>query len=189
MYLNFMMLTGVALKDLFSKDSNVDEFKEPELIGTKQRWQIIQIIPSSTPTPTTSPTLMMDSKDEEEMKEKEKLNVESGIEIESITSADETPEIYPTPASMVTQVYQIIQYKKGVYMDRNASLKDLRNAFVDSKQLDDSNVYFQFLHSDTSGDYIAIDNEEETLLSSLEPNLQTPRTVYIESIKNSELFR
>ena len=184
-----MMLTGVALKDLFSKDSNVDEFKEPELIGTKQRWQIIQIIPSSTPTSTTSPTLMMDSKDEEEMKEKEKLNVESGIEIESITSADETPEIYPTPASMVTQVYQIIQYKKGVYMDRNASLKDLRNAFVDSKQLDDSNVYFQFLHSDTSGDYIAIDNEEETLLSSLEPNLQTPRTVYIESIKNSELFR
>ena len=52
-------------------------------------------------------------------------------------------------------------YKRGVYLDMmNATLKDLRNGFIDTGQLDQqANKYFQFLISDLPGDIVHIDND------------------------------
>ena len=76
-----------------------------------------------------------------------------------------------------------VVYKKGIYLPPNSLLKDLRNGFVDSRQLDSDNCLFCFLRSDAQGDYVAIDDEEELLLEELEavsPNQR--RTLYIEAL-------
>ena len=117
--------------------------------------------------------------------EKEKMKVESGIEVESIDTTDSDHNIQETPGE---DKCQEIVYRKGVYLDVNAVLKDLRNGFIDSKQLEPDNLLFQFLNSDMPGDYIPIDSEEDTLLAKIEPNLLTPKTLYMESVNNSKLY-
>ena len=47
-----------------------------------------------------------------------------------------------------------------------------------SGQLEEDSRLFQFLKSDVPGDIIAIDTEEETFLSELEPYLVEPRTLF-----------
>ena len=66
--------------DMFSKGNSTDAFEEPDCLGMKQRWQIIQILPSAPPSRKYSPKLT--SKDK--LLEGEKMKVESGIEVESI---------------------------------------------------------------------------------------------------------
>ena len=119
-------------------------------------------------------------------------------------------------------------YKRGVYLDRDATLKDLRNAFLDSGtythtpepahtslglgrcthaplhppshllppplptssgQLEEDNRLFQFLKSDVPGDTVAIETEEETFLSELEPNLVEPRTIFFQLLEHGGMGR
>lgn len=118
------------------------------------------------------------------------MKVESGIEIESLDSfEEESMPINPTSGSIDSASYEEIVYRKGIYLNSDATLKDLRNGFIDSGQLDKDDVYFKFLNSDIPGDYILIDDEEETLLTKLEPNLLFPRSVFIELVDKSELSR
>jgi len=73
-------------------------------------------------------------------------------------------------------------YKRGVYLDVDATMKDLRNGFIESNQLDAKDRIFQFLKSDVPGDYIEIDTEDEVMLAQIEHNLVQPKTFYIESL-------
>jgi hypothetical protein len=84
-----------------------------------------------------------------------------------------------------TDEFEEIIYTKGVYLDKSASLKDLRNCFIESKQLESNLLYFQFLHSDTPGDLVSIDDEEEMKVSNLPSNEQT---IYIQSIDESKYY-
>lgn len=81
-----------------------------------------------------------------------------------------------------------LAYNGGVYLPLDATLKDLRNKFVDSEQLQDHNdgVHFQFLLSDVPGDRIELDTEDEVLLCQIESSLVQRRTLYIETIDPSE---
>ena len=186
------LLLGKDLTDLFSSGTSVEDFKEPEQIGIKRRWQIIQIIPTSTepssiprsPLPTTERLMPKQSIDLQEAGEN--LKVESGIEVESI-DGDEFEQRAQTPETMQhSDGYQEVLYRKGIYLDSNATLKDLRNGFINSDQIDHKNRFFQFLNSDMPGDSIPIDNEEDVLLSKLESNLLSPKTIYIEPVNSSE---
>ena len=71
-----------------------------------------------------------------------------------------------------------------MYLAPSKSLKDLRNAFLDSGQVDGQELFFQFLRGDTPGEVIPIDTEEETELSSL-----AHRTVHIEAISKGEQWK
>ena len=75
-----------------------------------------------------------------------------------------------------------ILYKRGVYLTLDATLKDLRNGFIELEKLENNDRYFQLLKSDVPGDFIEIDTEDETLLSQIERRLVQPRTMYIENI-------
>ena len=191
------MFSGKTLNDLFSKDSSFHDFKEPEQIGTKRRWQIVQILPSLEPSVNIETTLSTPAEPVKTQKinkitEEDKLKVESGIEIESIDGdkeLEQREDNKSVTSSSPSDAYQEIAYKKGIYLDTNATLKDLRNGFIDSAQIDSHNRFFQFLNSDMPDDCIPIDNEEDTLLSRLEPNLISPKTMYIETVDNSKLIR
>ena len=75
-----------------------------------------------------------------------------------------------------------IVYKQGVYLSPDATLKDLRNGFIEQEKLEAHERYFQLLKSDVPGDIIEIDTEEEVLLSQIEQTLIQQRTVYIENV-------
>ena len=191
MELHYILNLGKILSDLFSSGNSSEGFREPEQIGTKRRWQIIQLLASTGPSITHSPiTEQLKTKQfKEEIMEGDKLKVESGIEVESLDSyeSDSNVQKNQTPGSIQSDRFQEIIFRKGIYLDNNATLKDLRNGFIDSFQLDAGNRFFQFLNSDLPGDSIPIDNEEEILLLKLEPNLLTPKTIYIEPVCSSKL--
>ena len=76
-----------------------------------------------------------------------------------------------------------IVYKRGVYLFEDATLRELRNAFVDTEQLDTGKGYhFQFLRSDVAGDKIDIETEDEIMLNQIEHTLTVRRTIFIEMI-------
>ena len=75
-----------------------------------------------------------------------------------------------------------IVYKQGVYLSPDATLKDLRNGFIEQEKLEAHERFFQLLKSDVPGDIIEIDTEEEVLLSQIEHTLVQQRTVYIETV-------
>lgn len=75
-----------------------------------------------------------------------------------------------------------ILYKRGIYLAPDATLKDLRNSFIEQEKLERNDCCFQLLKSDVPGDFIEIDTEEEVLLSQIEHSMVQPRTMYIEDI-------
>jgi hypothetical protein len=138
-----------------SSDDIVGKFREPESLGEKQRWQIIQLKPiNNKPRPLAY----------------DECSLHSELKVSYSDNTDEFEEII---------------YTKGVYLDKSASLKDLRNCFIESKQLESNLLYFQFLHSDTPGDLVSIDDEEEMKVSNLPSNEQT---IYIQSIDESKYY-
>ena len=75
-----------------------------------------------------------------------------------------------------------IVYKRGVYLTPDATLKDLRNGFIEVENLEANDRYFQLLWSEFPGDFIEIDTEEEVLLNQIEHTLVRQRTMYIENV-------
>ena len=88
----------------------------------------------------------------------------------------------PTRSESADDHMTEILYKRGVYLTPDATLKDLRNGFIELEKLEGDDRYFQLLKSDVPGDLIEIDTEDETLLSQIEHSLVQPRTMYIENI-------
>ena len=177
----------------FGQSSVLGGFKEPEQnISGEMRWQIIQLVVEETSSSAQSTT-------KEEVKTrmvKEKHIVDVHIEATSRESPStpkveekETRETHSSDTERSRQssnarVSEIV-YNCGVYLAPTKTLKDLRNAFLDSGQVDKKELFFQFLRGDTPGDLIPIDTEEEIELSSLEPT--TNRTMHIEAISKGEV--
>ena len=75
-----------------------------------------------------------------------------------------------------------IVYKRGVYLVPDATLKDLRNSFIEQEKFELNERYFHLLKSNVPGDVIEIDTEDEVLLSQIEHTMVQSRTMYIENI-------
>ena len=144
------------------------EFKEPPQLNGKQRWQIIQVL-FKNDEKGSRPQVRVKSKSETKSKVNWQIASEEGLGDKHAVSAGDDNDTF-------TEVY----YKKGIYLHPDATLKDLRNAFIDSNQLDAEDRMFCFLNSDVPRDYIVIDTEDEVMLSQIEHNLVQPRTLYIE---------
>ena len=140
------------------------EFKEPPQLNGKQRWQIIQLLFKN---------------DEEGGRVKSKSETKSKVKWH-IASEEGLGDKHAMLAGDDNDTFTEVYYKQGVYLHPDATLKDLRNAFIDSNQLDAEDRMFCFLNSDVPGDYIVIDTEDEVMLSQIEHNLVQPRTLYIE---------
>lgn len=109
---------------------------------------------------------------------------DSSLEVSKITQ--ESPKSKysgePTRSESADDHMTEILYKRGVYLLPDATLKDLRNGFIEIEKLENGDRYFQLLKSDVPGDLIDIDTEDETLLSQIEHTLVQQRTMYIENI-------
>lgn len=154
----------------FSDQETIGRFKEPAHISGKMRWQVIQLIADDE---TNSP----------ETKRKETIAADVHVDAKPSPSSDDrtahsAEEENQSNSGRVSEVI----YKCGVYLESTKTLKDLRNAFIDSGQLSNQDPFFQFLQEDTMGEVIPIDTEEETSLSSLSKTQQENRTIYIEAI-------
>lgn len=82
-----------------------------------------------------------------------------------------------------SEEFEEVVFLKGIYLEPTATLKELRNDFIDSNQLEGDHLYFQFLLSDTPGDIVIIDDEEELQLKRFEAQ---ERTVYTQSVDRSK---
>lgn len=172
---------------MFPEAEPGNKFKEPPVLNGKQRWQIIQLLKEENASRNK-----VDQPGDDSSK-----NAASDVRL---TSASSTDELLAGSSTDVIQrekekskeegredgasarVVEIV-YQKGVYLPEDASLKDLRNAFIDSRQLDSSDgAAFQFLHADVPGEAFLIDVEEDTLLSQIHDSLADKQTVYIETI-------
>lgn len=164
------MILLLAIGKNTDKTSQTGEFKEPDKLGTKYRWQIIQLIPDSSKDTPSPPQSAFDERSKTATSQlSSKIDDDSFPEKNTKTSPGSERESFIKT-----------EYWKGVYLEETATLKELRNEFIDSNQLEEENIFFQFLQSDTPGDFIPIDNEEDTKLTSV--NTVYKRTIYIECI-------
>ena len=125
----------------------------------KLRWQIIRVLSEGT-----------------------KGNFAERGALESGDSSRPSSQAQQVEEDFSSQQTELV-YPNGVYLNEEACLKDLRNEFVDSDQLGDSDgLHFQFLRSDVPGDRIELDTEDEVLLCQIEDSLVQKRTLYIECI-------
>lgn len=158
-----ILLTGSSLQmeQLAVTASNTSSpagtFQEPEQLGSKLRWQIIQLV-------------SVNKEQNQPINKNDLLSIEE-TELQIMLDQEQSDE------------FEEVVFLKGVYLESTATLKELRNVFVDSKQLEKGSLYFQFLLSDTPGDLIPIDDEEEMTLKRFEDQ---ERTVYIQLISKSE---
>ena len=155
------------------KTTHTGAFKEPDKLGTKLRWQIIQLIPDCSKDTPSPPKSACDERSKT-----------ATSQLSSKMDDDSFPEKNKTFLSSEKESFIKIEYWKGVYLEETATLKELRNEFIDSDQLEEENLFFQFLQSDTPGDFIPIDNEEDTKLTSV--NTVYKRTIYIERIDKGQ---
>ena len=143
------------------------------------------------------------SKEKKEGKSRDELNSgssegnrERGVEFERAAGKREEREGDLSPLAAFerspqskagddTMIEEI--FKRGVYLKPDSTLKELRNSFIDSIQLDSNDCTFRFLRSDVPGDFIDIDTEDKTLLSQIQHSLVLPATLYIESIVPGDL--
>ena len=144
------LFIGKKLNDVFATSAGTDigEFKEPDEIDGKVRWQIIQLYPSDQSS-------------------------EHSLSNSSQTEDDDVTEVV---------------YRQGVYMTWEDTLCDLRNAFIETNQLDPEDMLFLFLQSDVLGEYIEIDSENTLCLGRLNYPVIESKTLYIESVDPCKLF-
>ena len=62
------------------------------------------------------------------------------------------------------------------------TLGDLRNAFIETNQLDPEDLHFLFLQSDVLGEYIEVESERTVCLGRLDHFVTESRTLFIESV-------
>ena len=164
----------------------------------KMRWQIIQVFSDSLAddnernavileeeaTPASRVAFKLGGTEEDLTKQNEASDSEIHVESDRLEEESEDWH-YEQPPSVNTEMSEML-YERGVYLDRDATLKDLRNSFIASEQLDSPDHIFQFLSSDVPGDFILIDTEDEIALAQIEHNLVQNRTLYIEAIDPGE---
>ena len=118
------------------------------------------------------------------MQEEKETKAESPENVTSQPQEADTEKSVDKDKDAVSQHEQTeLAYRRGMYLPLDATLKDLRNKFVESEQLDQKDgLHFQFLLSDVPGDRIELDTEDEVLLCQIESSLLQKRTLFIEAI-------
>jgi len=83
-----------------------------------------------------------------------------------------------------------VPYHQGVYADPDASLRDVRDLFLETGQLESDQLPFQFLDLNSRNRLYAVEEEEVITLDSMELSARKlPRTLFIKSIPDSsELY-
>ena len=150
----------------------------------KLRWQIIQLTDSSKEdTPTKGkkdPAASLPQKSgTDRAKKGEELPAEEGEELPS-KEGEELPSKEGNGEGM-----EEVVYRRGVYLGPGATLRDLRNGFVDTHQTASEHRMFLFLRSDILGDQYDISSETGTHLTNIRGSLVQPQTMYIESLARS----
>ena len=197
--------SGKSLKDIFGASSPVSEtgaaveFKEPSEMYGKHRWQIIRVISEGYGSPggvkdgetkrdglesresAMSPEMMTEANSSD--KEGNGLEENEGNQQENKKPSQQEKDALN---SQERQEQAEMVYRRGIYLTPDATLKDLRNQFVDSKQMEQNAPYFQFLRSDVPGDRFDIETEDDILLSQIQDSLIQKRTLYIENIDSSK---
>ena len=161
----------------------MEDFEEPLTLEGKFRWQIIRILSEAGSEGRKSELIdgegriFLESRDSS--RPESKTQTGTGGEVEE---GQETGREKGTPNNQQDQMEE--EYTRGVYLSADATLRDLRNQFVDSGQLEmeKEGRHFQFLRSDVPGDRIEVDTEDEVLLCQIEDSLLEKRTMYIETI-------
>lgn len=160
-----------------SETGAVMEFKEPFEISGAYRWQIVRVL----------------SDVGSEGRKSDLTDRDGGITLDSRESSrpvSKTPNPEPDGSDKDRDIQSHqdeeqteMVYRGGIYLTADASLKDLRNQFINSEQLEEGDgLHFQFLKSDVPGDRIELDTEDEVLLCQIEESLLQKRTMYIETI-------
>ena len=174
------IFSGSDLKDMFPKQKDsTEDFQEPPELNGKLRWQIVQVLAT---------------KEEEQEARKVSFSIgDSKPELRGSVGSDmehEASDKLPSHQMSHSDDEQMTEvvYKRGIYLSTNATLKDLRNAFIDSRQIEPEERMFQFLNSDVLGDSITIDTEDEVLLEQIEHRLVQHRTVYIETLAPGKII-
>ena len=191
---------GSKLKELFPEQcERSGDFREPAVLNGKIRWQIIQVFSDrladgsgrnaamlEEATPISRVAFKLGGAEEDVAKPNE--NDDSEIRVVESDRREENKDYRNShPPSVNTEMSEIL-YERGVYLDLDATLKDLRNGIIASEQLDSPDRIFQFLSSDVPGDFIPIDTEDEVMLAQIEHNLVQSRTLYIEAIDPGKSF-
>ena len=110
------------------------EFKEPSQLNGKQRWQIIQLL-FKNDEKGTRPQLRVKSKSETKSKVEWQIASEGLGDKHAMSASDDN------------DTFTEVHYKKGVYLHPDATLKDLRNTFIDSYQLDAEDEEIAMTHA------------------------------------------
>lgn len=76
-----------------------------------------------------------------------------------------------------------MQYHQGVYVDPDATLREVRDLFIETGQLELDRLLFQFLDPDSHNRFFSIEEEDAITLDSMK--LKLPRTLFIKSIPQS----
>lgn len=76
-----------------------------------------------------------------------------------------------------------MRYEQGVYVDPDATLREVRDLFIETGQLELDEVLFQFLDPNSHNRLFSIEEEDVITLDSME--LKLPRTLFIKSIPDS----
>ena len=112
------------------------------------------------------------------------------MEVSKLTSKEKSRSKYSDESRTESEDDHMTEvvYKRGVYLPPDATLKDLRNGFIEMENLEYNDRYFHLLKSDVPGDRIDIDTEDEVLLNQIEHTLVQQRTVYIENVDPGKLI-
>ncbi len=189
---------GAKLKDMFVKHGRDGQegFKEPPVLNGRQRWQIIKLLSKDIDDQS-----VQKGKEVDRSTSASKVTFKLGESQPEVLQASSTSALNPdeeedgdgegelarqrsssTGQGSMEKVTEMT-YQCGVYLDTDATLKDLRNAFLDSNQLDTGDRFFRFLQSDIPGDCIDIEMEDEVMLAQIEGRLVQPWTLYIEALE------
>lgn len=153
------------------------ELEEPPEMQGKFRWQVIGVVSEDVSTSEEKRAMAISEEESgESSREKNRDDPTEGL------SSKETKTLTEDLGEEDTETV----YRRGVYLGSDATLKDLRNQFLDTAQLEPQKLHFHFLKSDVPGDKIEIDTEDEVYLSQLEGTLIQHRTLYIEHTEPSK---
>eukprot|EP00731_Ephydatia_muelleri_P025010 Em0017g93a len=165
--LDVLVPQGAKLKDLFPSGPKGEEFKEPPTMNGRLRWQIVQLTDST--------------KEDTPIKGKKK-DPSPGQPQKPATEAGKEGEEHGTQEGSKEEGMEEVIYRRGVYLAPTATLRDLRNGFVETRQTSLEHRMFLFLRSDILGDHFDISSEEGTRLAHIQGSLVQPQTMYIQSL-------
>lgn len=74
-------------------------------------------------------------------------------------------------------------YHKGVYVDPDATLREVRDLFLETGQLELDQLLFQFLDPNSHNRLFSLEEEDAITLDTMQ--LKLPRTLFIKSIPDS----